>query len=97
MLGFIYAVFCFFWALIIREKNDFEQTFFAFFSTLIVTPLFGKRLYYWTASYEIDKIRKEKAWKELLEKHKKARESDPKKSNWDTPANDDFYRKMAKK
>jgi predicted enzyme involved in methoxymalonyl-ACP biosynthesis len=60
MIALPYILICFIWALAIRVKDDFEQTSIAFMMTVLVSPVFGKRLYYWFEEYDIDIIRKEK-------------------------------------
>ena len=71
MLAFIYIVICYIWALCIREKKNFEHLFGAFMCTLIVTPIFGRRLYHWQNEYIIDKAREEKEHKKRLDEDKK--------------------------
>jgi hypothetical protein len=56
----VYIIICFFVALFIREKNNFEHTFFAWIACFAVTPLFGKKFYVFIMDYDIHKIREEK-------------------------------------
>jgi hypothetical protein len=75
MVLLIYIPICFIWALVIREKDDFENTILAFLSSILGTPIFGKRLYYEFNGYEIDKIRKERELLARLEKERKESEA----------------------
>jgi len=70
-MSLFYCILCFIWALFIRKKNDFEQLFFAFFSTMIVTPIFGNRLYKWIAEYDIKKIKAEKEYGKQSKEYEK--------------------------
>jgi hypothetical protein len=95
MILSFYILICFIWALVIREKDDFEQTFQAFFATIFVTPVFGKRFYYWFAEHEIDKIRKEKECIARLEKERKY--SEALRTKVTIEQENDFLKNMSKK
>jgi hypothetical protein len=62
----VYIIICFFVALFIREKNNFEHTFFAWIACFAVTPLFGKKFYVCIMDYDIRKIREEKKHQKYL-------------------------------
>jgi len=68
MLLLLYIVICIIYGLFIRAENDFGNTIIAVFSSIIVTPLFGKKLYYWIGTGETEMQENKKSLKKVFKR-----------------------------